>query len=99
MSNNLKVGQLCLTVNTELSEHNDGLLVVVLAVNPTMRAGGGELTPYLICRIDGMPFKSTSEQAPGKQIRVWAPTYKLKPIDHGGVDARDQVRAVLELTA
>ena len=99
MSNNLKVGQLCLTVNTELSEHNDGLLVVVLTVNPTMRAGGGELTPYLIRRIDGMPFKRAGEQAPGKQFEAWAVAYKLKPIDDGGVDARDQVRAVLELTA
>ena len=99
MSSNLKVGQLCLTVNTQHPEHNDGLLVVVLAVSPTFRAGGGELTPYLIRGIDGMTFKSTTEQTAGKQMQAWAPAYKLKPIDGEGLDARDTVRAPLEVTA
>ena len=89
----LKVGDICLTVNSTHPAINDGVLMVVLAINPQVTSFQGESSPYLIRRVDGQVMGSTLCIATGKQ--VWGKSYeshcagyKLKRIDdQHGVDA------------
>lgn len=104
MSKDVKVGDVCLTVNTKHPAVNDGVLVVITAVDHTSRDARGNSTPYLIKRVDGQPHISTTCRQTGKQrwlsnTSAWCARYKLKPIDGDAVDERDQVRAPLEVSA
>lgn len=51
--NELKVGDICITVNSQVPALNDGLLVQIVAVDPAMLGGDH---PYCIVRLDGQPF-------------------------------------------
>lgn len=86
MAKNLKVGDLCITVNTNMPAVNDGILVEIIGFNPTMKSSKGELVPYLIRRLDGSPFISTLHPTSGelrwcKAGDAWAAGYKLKRIE------------------
>lgn len=79
-----RVGDVCLTINTNLPAVNDGILVVVLKVDFTMRCHRGVLCPYLIRRVDGLPFVGSKNLRTGtpswcKYYEVWSTGFKLKP--------------------
>lgn len=85
MSKELTVGTLCVTVNTNHPECNDGVLVVIIGVAPCRRSARGEPIPYLIRRVDGQPHVSTSDWRTGEprwmhSIEAWCAGYKLKPV-------------------
>ena len=83
----LQVGDLCITQNTVVSGLNDGLMVVIIAINPWCNEGA---TPYRIRRIDGQPMPSllSADGAPvffkGKEC--WSAGYKLRRIDPNAED-------------
>lgn len=82
----LQVGDLCITCNTKASVLNNGLLVVIVAVDPSRYDG---TTPYSIRRIDGQPIPSTKDAKTGnlmlfKEYNVWAPGSKLRRVDPEG---------------
>jgi hypothetical protein len=86
----LQVGDLCITRNTVVSELNNGLLVVIVAINPWCNDGK---TPYRIRRVDGQPMpsllSSTGTPLFFKGKECWAAGYKLRRIDP---DTRSDVR-------
>lgn len=86
----LKVGDICITVNTLCPAINNGVLMVVLDIDPTMTSFKGEPSPYLIRRVDGQVMGSTTCIASGKHqwgkhYEAHCAGYKLKRIDdqHG----------------
>ncbi|MBP6606480.1 MAG: hypothetical protein KA240_12410 [Nitrospira sp.] len=90
-----EVGDLCVTQNTTASLLNNGLLVVILAIDPT-RFGG--TTPYLIRRIDGEQIPASLDMVSGvpnffSGEIAWAAEHKLRPAD------RNEVLAILEKLA
>ena len=94
----LQVGDLCITQNTVVSGLNNGLLVVITAINPWCNEGA---TPYRIRRVDGqaIPSTRTDDGVPlffkGKEC--WSPGYKLRRVDP---DASTETRTrELELQA
>jgi len=84
----LQVGDLCITQNAVVSVLNNGLLVVIVAINPWCNDGA---TPYLIRRIDGQPIpsilRSSGESVFFKGKQCWSAGYKLRRIDP---DAKDE---------
>jgi hypothetical protein len=78
----LQVGDLCVTQNTVVSGLNNGLLVVIIAINPWCNEG---TTPYRIRRVDGQPIPSirqtTGESVFFKGKECWSAGYKLRRID------------------
>lgn len=77
-------GQLARTCNSTAPLLNNGLLVVVLRVDPSMLCHGRS-TPYLIRRVDGEVFASTYCAKTGAPQwyafhQVWAEPHKLQPI-------------------
>lgn len=88
----LKVGDLCVTVGTDHPVLNDGLLVVIIGFNPTIKSHTGESTPWHIRRIDGQAFPSTTVPSTGaislfKCTGAFAVARKLKRVDGTGRDA------------
>ena len=85
----LQVGDLCITRNTVVAGLNNGLLVVITAVNPWCNEGA---TPYRIRRVDGEPIPSTlnagGEPVFFKGRECWSAGHKLQRIDP---DARDEM--------
>lgn len=78
----LKVGDLCITCNSLDRILNDGLLVVVVDVDPTRYDG---CAPYKIRRVDGQPIPSSRSPDGNltlfKQHTVWCAGSKLRRID------------------
>jgi len=100
----LKVGDVCVTVNTRLPAINDGVLVVIVGVNHTIRSYRGEAAPYSIRRVDGQALGSTNDKVTGKLswskcTTAWCAGYKLKRVDDKGQDQRDKVRESQEVPA
>jgi len=95
-----KVGDLCLTCNTKASVLNDGLLVVIIAVDPPQFCP----EPYWIRRVDGQafPVAGPSKKSGGlaffKSYEVNAPASKLRKIDPDALDLADH-RTARESTA
>lgn len=54
-----KIGDVCVTQNSRAAALNDGLLVVVVGVDPTFVGPDSEHAPYAIRRLDGQPFAFT----------------------------------------
>ena len=86
MSANLKVGDVCLTINTDHPACNEGVLVVITAVNHTSRDARGNVVPYLIKRVDGQSHVSTRCQQTGQQrwmkaMTAWCAGYKLQRVE------------------
>ncbi len=86
MSEDLKVGDLCITVNSEHSAANNGLLVVIIEIDQTVRGYRGEVAPYFIRRVDGQVIVSsicrvTGRQHWGKFTSVWCERHKLRKVD------------------
>lgn len=55
-----KVGDVCITQGSRMSLLNDGAVVVILQIDPTVHAANGDAAPYLIRRIDGQLLAYTS---------------------------------------
>ena len=90
----LQVGTICRSVRCK-REINNSLLVTIVAIDHSIRSTRGEAAPYLVKRLDGLPFPSTSSRFDGcnnwyASTEVWAAGYKLQPIDLDGDDPRDQ---------
>jgi hypothetical protein len=83
----LKVGDLCVTVNTKYPAMNDGLLVVIVGINPRSQ----QATPYQIRRVDGQPFPLLGGMNWFRFTTAKCHRSKLKPIDAAGKDMRDQL--------
>lgn len=93
MSKNLKIGDLCITVNTIMSGLNDGVLVEIIDINLLMKSSKGESVPYRIRRLDGSSFVSTSDPKTGelrwcKGNDAWAAGCKLKRIEGAKVSQK-----------
>jgi len=78
-----QVGDLCITQNAEVSLLNNGLLVVIVEIDPTRNGGA---TPYLIRRIDGQKYPCTYEFESGVTqfyfyTQTWSSQHKLRRID------------------
>ena len=56
----LEVGDICITQNTRVPLLNNGLLVEIVAIDPTLNGG---LDPYIIRRIDGHRIPSTIDSS------------------------------------
>lgn len=82
----LQVGDICMTVNSTRPAINNGVLMVIIAVNPTMRGFDHERVPYLIRRVDGQVMGSVQSNTTGltlwgKVRESWCEGYKLKRVD------------------
>jgi hypothetical protein len=91
MVKSLKVGTVCITVNTNHPACNDGVLVVVVGINYAIRDKRGAPAPYWIRRLDGQPFISTHDRKTHQQnwckwTEVWSAWHKLKPVEGGQHD-------------
>lgn len=89
----LQVGDLCITINSKF-EMNNGTLVVIMGINPTLKDSKGVSTPYLIRRVDGQPHPSTTNTITGepmwyRTIQASCAGYKLRRVDEDGNDTRD----------
>ena len=88
----LKVGDICITVNTSRPAINNGVLMVIIGIDPSMTSFKGEPAPYLIRRVDGQVLGSTTCTASGKHgwgkhYEAHCAGYKLKRIeDQDGVE-------------
>ena len=90
----LRVGDVCTTVNCTAAAINNGLLVVIIGINPQKTDRRGEAVPYCVRRVDGQPFPATlgwktGEQAWFKSVTAFAPARKLKRIDPRATDGHD----------
>jgi|GEM_PF-5979777 len=79
----LNVGDLCVTRNANASLLNNGLLVVILAIDPAHYDGAAS---YLIRRIDGQRIPSTLDIASGiprffSYSEAWSSQHKLRRIN------------------
>ncbi len=93
----LRVGTVCKSVRCE-REINNGLSLIIIAIDHSIRSSRGETAPYLVKRLDGLPFPSSKSRSDNTEswysiCEVWAAGYKLQPIDPDAEDPRDQ-RAV-----
>lgn len=84
----LVVGDLCITCNARASVLNNGLLVVIVAINPTQNGG---TTPYSIRRVDGQPIPTSQDPKTGnlslfKEYETWAAGSKLRRVDPKGTE-------------
>jgi hypothetical protein len=90
----LRVGDLCVTVNSRTPLLNDGQLVVIVAISEGYRSFRGTPCPYVIRTVDGHCFgmivgpdgvarffQSTQTRASARQLRR---------IDPDADDVRDQ---------
>ncbi|MBP6644771.1 MAG: hypothetical protein KA207_02875 [Burkholderiaceae bacterium] len=99
---NFKVGDICITVNSAHPAINNGVLMVIIGIDPNRTSFEGESTPYLIRRVDGQVMGSTTCRVTGRQnwgscYEAHCAGYKLKRIDdQDGVDA---VYAKVEVSA
>lgn len=95
MTSNLQVGNLCVTQNTNCAAVNNGLLVVVLAIDMTRTDG----CHYRIRRVDGQAFPNIirTDGSPlwFKDVECWATRHKLRRVDP---DAKDKT-AIREIEA
>jgi hypothetical protein len=77
----LQVGDLCITQNADHPVLNNGLLVVITAVDPARSAGDH----FQIRRVDGQPIPSCADNegklALFKMSSAWAHAYKLRRVD------------------
>ena len=77
----LKVGDLCITQNARSSTRNNGLSVVIIAIDHTQFDGA---TPYLIRRVDRQPIpvSISSDGVPQLFTRptAWCAGYKLRRV-------------------
>lgn len=55
-----KVGDVCVTQGSRMPLLNDGSTVVVIAIDPGVKAYGGDCAPYRIRRVDGQRFAYSS---------------------------------------
>jgi hypothetical protein len=82
----LQAGDLCITQNADHPVLNNGLLVVITAVDPARTAGDH----FQIRRVDGQPIPSCGDNegklALFKMSSAWAHAFKLRRIDP---DAKD----------
>jgi hypothetical protein len=90
----LQIGTICRSIRCE-REINNGLLLIIVDIDHSIRSTRGEAAPYLVKRLNGLPFPSTSSRFDGcnswyASTEVWAAGYKLQPIDLDGDDVRDQ---------
>lgn len=77
-----KIGDVCLTKNTRCALVNNGVLVAISAIDPTVRNREGNPAPYLIRRIDGQPLANTTCRDTGHMVwygatEAWCEEYKL----------------------
>lgn len=87
----LRVGDICVTVNSDHPACNDGDLVTIVMVDHTRHDVREGPVPYLVRRIDGLPHISTVSWGTGRQgwakcIDAWCAAHKLQRID---LDLRD----------
>ena len=61
---NLQIGTICRSVRCK-REINNSLLVTIVAIDHSIRSTRGEAAPYLVKRVDGLPFPSTSSRFDG----------------------------------
>lgn len=85
MNQELTVGTLCVTVNSDHPACNDGALVVIVEINHSMKSARGASVPYLIRRVDGQRHVSTHDSRTGETrwfrcADAWCAGYKLKPV-------------------
>jgi hypothetical protein len=85
-----QVGDICVTVNTKHPAINDGVLVVIVGIDNSSMGFKNETTPYLIRRVDGQVFGSTTSIRTGKQhwarcYEAFCAGYKLKRIVDQGI--------------
>jgi len=78
----LKIGDLCVTINSKVPLLNEGHLVVILEINPGYRSFHGQSLPFLIRRLDGQVFSSTFSGRTGQHCwarhkEVWAARHHL----------------------
>lgn len=87
MKPKFSVGDVCITQNARFPAVNNGILVVIKAIDPARLNRQGGQTPYLIKRVDGLPHGSTIDPKTGrynwyKERTAWCEEYKLrKPAD------------------
>ncbi len=82
----LKVGDLCVTVNSRYPVVNNGLLVVIVEINPSIRGYRGEVWPYRIRRVDGQVLiattcRTTGRLKWGKCVDAWCERRRLRRVD------------------
>ena len=82
----LNVGDLCVTINSKYPLLNEGSLIVVVAIDFSMKSYQGELAPYRIRRVDGQIFIATSclitgKTRWGKYTEIWAARHHLRRVD------------------
>ena len=82
----LNVGDLCVTINSKYPLLNEGSLIVVVAIDFSMKSYRGELVPYCIRRVDGQIFIATSclitgKTRWGKYTEIWAARHHLRRVD------------------
>jgi hypothetical protein len=90
----LQIGTICRAVRCK-REINNGLFLIIVAIDHSIRSSRGEPAPYLVRRLDGLSFPSSTSRYDNTESwysydRVWAAGYKLQPIDLDGDDPRDQ---------
>jgi hypothetical protein len=90
----LQIGTICRGVRCK-REINNGLFLIIVAIDNSVRSFCGEPSPYLIRRLDGLTFPSSTSRYDNTEKwyscdEVWAVGYKLQPIDLDGDDPRDQ---------
>ena len=83
----LEFGAVCVTVNAR-HPINNRLTVLILQINPTRESSKGEHAPFLIQRVDGSAFPSTTDIETCQPRfysakRVWCAAHKLRRIDTG----------------
>ena len=91
-----KVGDVCVTQGSRMPLLNNGNTVVVLAIDPGVRAHNGDHTPYRIRRLDGQRFAYSSTLC-GKDsfyamTEVWCRERMLRRYDEPGVSAARETR-------
>ncbi len=89
----LKVGDLCITCNSLDRILNDGLMVVIVDVDPSRYDG---CAPYKIRRVDGQPIPSSRSPDGNltlyKQHTVWCAGSKLRKIEPDADQRRETRR-------
>jgi hypothetical protein len=98
----LKVGDVCITVNSSRPAINNGILMVILRIDPNCKGFNGESIPYLIRRVDGQALGSTTCMTTGfpqwcKHYEAHCEGYKLKRI--GDQVYVDEVKVKREVPA
>jgi hypothetical protein len=83
----LEVGAVCVTVNAR-HPINNRLTVLILRIDTARESSNGEKAPFLIQRVDGSAFPSTTdidtcEPRFYSAKRVWCAAHKLRRIDMG----------------